>query len=358
MTAFTTAFSPAFAGGAFTNFTLDSVNDWIAWRFRMADATAIAKAEFRIQAITDGGDLGNLESVLVANSAGHPNGNTDIGSTLVSTAKGSLTAGQINKVTFGSTHTPSAGDFVWLVLYPHQSVGTFDASNKYVISYTNSAIGVGYGDNRWASSTDGGSTWTEQTSGFGLASLLDGSDNFLPQSGQVAAENISTVDFNNTDTPDEYASGFDLDAGMTIQIHGAYTLWRLASSAADFKLIVYKDGVSVASRTFDTSVYDDQFTVVRSPYLTLDSPIEISGAARVQVAIQPISATDMRTVVFDFGTQIRRESMVRFRDMWLETQTNEGGFTADKTQMSIVFPVVEIIASAGGGPAARNIRIN
>lgn len=353
--------APNYGSIGVDTFTMDALTDFVACRFRAQTTAPIIKVEWFCNTKT--GTPGNMGVVLAGNTtAGIPNINTgvpvDLGGgspTLTTVAAAAVTTNSRITTTLTNPYTPTAGDLFWVVFYP--TAATWDGSNNYVHRTGMDFTGADYGDETHATSTDTGSTWTRDLSGFGHISLLTTGDAYIPTLTNCCFDGQTPTDFDDADNPDERGCAWTIPASTTAAVYGVNHMIRASALTADFNIGLYLGDSSQSSRSIDTSAIEVSAAAVRLGTLLFDAPpVSISTAGTARVAVKATHGSDtIRVTTLNCGTQARRESCISIRDFWYCHQNGGGGFTDDLTRVPTLLPIVDHYGSGGGGGGGQRV---
>lgn len=352
---FTFQTPPAWSGSGQQLFTMNDLNDMIAWRIRVRDTSPIIKAEFFITTKT--GTPGNLGLVLCADNEGAPNISggvpVDIGggsATLKLVAAGSVTASTTapQTVQFTNSYTPTAGEYVWLVAYP--AAATYDGSNSYTFREFLYLPGLLYGDERTGQSANAGTSWTV-AGRMPVVSFLTTADAFIVTQA-AAAGSAGTYTYDSADNPDEHGVAMSLPAGTGAKVHGVGVGVTYSSTNADADLKCYLDNTQQGStRSVNTgNMRGAAVGMATDPIILPSPPILVTSAGTLRVALRGTHGTATLAIPYiDFGSQARRESALAFRDIW-HCHANDGGsFTDVMDEALAMIPLAEFYDLGGGG---------
>lgn len=333
-------------------FLMDALTDFVALRFFLRTTAPVLKVEWFCN--TKSGTPGNMGVVLVDDIEGVPEIDTgvpvDIGGgspTLVTLAAADVTGGARHTATLTNGYTPTAGDYIWVVLYPID--GTWDGSNRYSIRVRFTGVGNDYGHESKATSTNTGTSWTRDLQGCGYCSLLTTGDAYIQTFANCCLDGETNTDFDDADNPDERGVAWTIPASTVADVSGGHNYLRPSALTADFNLGCYLGDSSQASLAINTSKVEVAAGADKLATLLFLSDIQLT-AGTGRVAVKATHASDtIRFSTLNFGTQARRESCLAFRDYWYCTQNAGGGFTDDLTRIPSILPIVEHYGSGGGG---------
>lgn len=341
-----------------TSATLDATTDQIAFRFRARTTAPIVKVE--ILPTVETGAPGNFGVVLCANTAaaiptisgGVP---TDIGGgspTLVTVAANGITVNTPYVATLTNPYTPTAGQDLWLVVYPID--GTWDGSNLLTLRIRYLVAGASTGDEMSSVSADTGSTWTTSAIGDDIKcfSLLTTGDAYIPLTSSVCAVSVTgPTAFDDADTPDERGCAWDVPASTSHSIYGAYSLQTTSSTTSDFTLAAYEGTTQLGTRTVDVSALAAAAQSLRAAALNFDAASYTAAAGTVgRITRRPTSGTEtISSYTLNCGTQARRESCLMLAGTWYcYRDGGSGAFTDEKDKWTPIVPILGAAGTAGG----------
>jgi hypothetical protein len=335
--------------GVFGNTNINSTSVYHALRIWCEDTTPIAAVEVGFSGNT-GSPTSTINCVLVADDGtGRPDGTTDVGGGSPTLKAFTPTVNSINKITLTNAYVPTAGQWLWVLFYPN--AGTLDTSNFYRIMTDMSGFGAWSGDNIIYRSTDSGSTWAEDASGFVGLSVLDSSDNYLLQPSAAAGPSTGgAFAFDSADNPDEHACCFDVPDGAQATVVGVRIFTRGLAAGASIDLKVYDDTTEKASRSIEYDELLEAFANNQASYLRVSNASPIIGPTTGRVSMQSTHPTSrVYCTNAEFGSQARREGSLLFQNIWAASRTGfSGAFTEHLDRVVSIFPLIEWEVATGG----------
>ena len=330
-----------------TSLALDSSTDYVAWRFHVSRAVAISQV--RIGAfLTVTGSPGDLEVILQDNAAAVPDG-SDIGGGSPTATQFTPDSADTTLVTLTNPYTPSAGDYIWVVLRV-KSGQTADGSNYWSAPHQQRLMGSASGIAGGClakTSTDSGSSWSTPTN------VPCGCELYHNDAARVFNEcccclAVTTASWDSADNPDERGVAWTQPSDWDEDVWGVSFPWRPDGTDADFTIKVYQDNDVVDSEAIDVSVYDVQIaTWTAKLHLFTDGPFRVDRGSTGRVMLMATHATSrIWSQKYSFDSAAGRQSTMAFGTFWGSTN-NDAGTPADVTDE--LYTIWPWITPAGGG---------
>jgi hypothetical protein len=328
--------SPIFRGDNESSKTLDGTTGKICLVLPISKTGTITGIQFLTGGVTTGDTIkASLQDI---DASGYPDGTADQSGT-VSVASTDDYVWKI--VTFGSSRSVAAGDYISVVL-------EFNSRVSGVMDLANSSPPSGNMPNAMIYSGTYTASWAY--SGRPQKVLLDYNGTYPIQETHPIAGMDCQI-FGNDHTPDEYANKVTYAykakmIGVCIQgrTQGSadLVLYNSASSALDTAAMPYN-----AVTTGSTNLFCNYFP---------DGGVEISAGTTYYLSFKPTTTTDARINFVLVNNASYKTALLGSNTAVYASRTDAGAWTETSTRILMIFPVWgQLDDGAGGGSSVVQI---
>lgn len=316
------------AGSGFSTHIMSSTGHKVAFIFRIPKTGSITKVGFRVGDLTTGQPLKvSLQTV----SNGNPTG-TMYGGSAASGSSGMPTAYTFYELTLGTPASATEGDEVAAVVEWFGSAGNLSingcsvAGNQaypYMNVYTTS----------WA-----------KASNVPVLSIAYGTN--YENAGTFPVTGMTAVDFDSSDTPDEYAMKFSLPFASRLA-----GVWLYGDFDYDTNIVLY----NAAGATLDTISLTSaaRGSVGMATWFLPITPIELTKDSIYRISIKPMSAgaSNCRIYVMDLPSAAMMDCLPGGSLISVSERTDGGAWTDYNTRRlaSIGIFLDQLSDNVGGG---------
>lgn len=350
--------TPPSSSGAATTLALSSANNLWSAIFKPEDITiAIRYLGFTVSA-TIGTPPTYRASIQTVDASGNPTGTVVGGGTPCSqtfTPPGPTAWNNTHQkvdVGSGNAFTPSAGTLYALVI--EYSSGTIDASNMMTLVAGQGQLGARFGFVHYRTSTDGGSTWSKQSSGAGIPPFSYAGDTSRTYGIPYATFFTSQFSSNTAAASggDERGGKFTLAPGEsgTYEIAGAEFLGRMGAAGGTFDITLYEGTTVRAYLTIDTDAFQGVADYQVFSFF-FDTPYVASFGTAYILAIKS-NNTGQNIAVFGIEVSASADRAAfgfGLNGQWVFREDAGAWDESNTTRVPCIWPIVNDITATGGG---------